>query len=98
MKWTCGVNIVWHDCYGTQFGHWNIAWNEMCGLQCGAWWNHAGFGYGSQWGIVNTAGYFAGLQVGLFNWADDLDGLQLGLINVIADQAICVFPFLNIGF
>jgi hypothetical protein len=93
-----GANIVWTDFYGTQLGRWNIVWNEMCGAQYGAWWNHAGFGYGTQWGVVNTAGYFAGLQLGLFNWADDLDGLQLGLINVVADQTLCVLPFLNIGF
>ena len=75
----------------------NVVENEFYGFQNGLW-DHAGFGHGFQCGLVNTAGYFAGLQVGLFNWADDLDGLQLGLINVIADQAICVFPFLNIGF
>ena len=82
---------------GLQIGFANVVENEFAGLQVGAW-NHAGHGYGTQWGIVNTAGYFAGLQLGVFNWADDLDGLQLGVINVIADQALCVFPFLNIGF
>ncbi len=82
---------------GVQLGSANVVENELSGLQVGAW-NHSGHGYGAQLGIVNTAGYFAGLQLGLFNWADDLDGLQLGLVNVIADQKVCVFPFLNIGF
>ncbi len=82
---------------GLDIGFANVVENEFSGLQVGAW-NHAGSGYGSQWGVVNTAGYFAGLQLGLFNWSDDLDGLQLGLVNVIADQTVCVFPFLNIGF
>ncbi len=82
---------------GFQLGFANVVENEFSGMQLGAW-GHAGHGYGTQWGIVNTAGYFAGLQLGLFNWADDLDGLQLGLINVVADQTLCVLPFLNIGF
>jgi len=82
---------------GFDLGFANVVENEFAGLQVGAW-NHAGHGYGAQLGIVNTAGYFAGFQGGLFNWADDLDGLQLGLVNVIADQTVCVFPFLNIGF
>ena len=82
---------------GAQLGFANVVESEFAGLQAGAW-NHTGHGYGTQWGVVNTAGYFAGLQVGLFNWADDLDGLQLGLINVVADQTLCVLPFLNIGF
>ena len=51
-----------------------------------------------QLGIVNTADSFAGFQLGLFNWANDLDGLQLGLVNVIADQAVPVLPFINIGW
>ena len=84
-------------CAGLQDGL--INWSdELAGVQLGAWWNHADAGYGVQWGVVNTADYFAGLQVGLFNWANDLDGLQLGFINVIANQTVCVFPFLNIGF
>ena len=82
---------------GFQLGFANVVENEFAGFQLGAW-NHTGHGYGTQWGIVNTAGYFAGLQLGLFNWADDLDGLQLGLVNVVADQTLCVLPFLNIGF
>ena len=82
---------------GVQLGFANVVENEFAGLQAGVW-NHAGHGYGAQLGGVNTAGYFAGLQLGLFNWADDLDGLQLGLVNVIADQKVCVLPFLNIGF
>ena len=84
-------------CAGLQDGL--INWSdELAGVQLGTLWNHADAGYGVQWGVVNTADYFAGLQVGLFNWANDLDGLQLGFINVIADQTVCVFPFLNIGF
>ena len=84
-------------CAGLQDGF--INWSdELAGVQIGALWDHADAGYGVQWGVVNTADYFAGLQVGLFNWANDLDGLQLGFINVIADQTVCVFPFLNIGF
>lgn len=84
-------------CAGLQDGF--INWSdELAGVQLGALWDHADAGYGVQWGVVNTADYFAGLQVGLFNWANDLDGLQLGFINVIADQTVCVFPFLNIGF
>ena len=84
-------------CAGLQDGF--INWSdELAGVQLGALWDHADAGYGVQWGVVNTAAYFAGLQVGLFNWANDLDGLQLGFINVIADQTVCVFPFLNIGF
>lgn len=82
---------------GLDLGFANVVENELYGLQVGAW-NHAGHGYGAQLGLVNTSSSFAGLQVGLFNWADDLDGLQLGLVNVIADQTVCVFPFLNIGF
>ena len=83
-------------CAGLQDGF--INWSDgLAGVQLGLW-NHADAGYGVQWGVVNTADYFAGLQVGLFNWANDLDGLQLGFINVIADQTVCVFPFLNIGF
>ena len=82
---------------GVQLGFANVVDREASGLQLGAW-NHANAGYGVQGGIVNTADYFAGLQVGLFNWANNLDGLQLGLVNVIADQTVCVFPFLNIGF
>ena len=84
-------------CAGLQDGF--INWSDgLAGVQLGALWNHADAGYGVQLGVVNTADYFAGLQVGLFNWANDLDGLQLGFINVIADQTVCVFPFLNIGF
>ena len=84
-------------CAGLQDGF--INWSdELAGVQLGALWDHADAGYGVQWGVVNTADYFVGLQVGLFNWANDLDGLQLGFINVIADQTVCVFPFLNIGF
>jgi hypothetical protein len=86
------------DLVGVQCGTFNIVYNEMAGTQLGALWNHADAGYGVQWGVFNTADYFAGLQVGLFNWANDLDGLQLGFINVIANQTVCVFPFLNIGF
>ena len=82
---------------GFLLGFANVVENEFSGMQLGAW-DHTGHGYGTQWGIVNTAGYFAGLQLGLFNWADDLDGLQLGLVNVVADQTLCVLPFLNIGF
>ena len=82
---------------GVQLGFANVVDREAYGLQLGAW-NHANAGYGVQGGIVNTADYFAGLQFGLFNWANNLDGLQLGLVNVIADQTVCVFPFLNIGF
>ncbi len=82
---------------GLELGFANVVERESYGAQLGAW-NHAGIGFGFQGGVVNTAGYFAGLQCGLFNWADDLDGLQLGLINVIADQTLCVFPILNIGF
>ena len=82
---------------GYQMGLANYAEHEFYGLQLGAW-NHAAEGYGMQFGIVNTAGYFVGLQVGLFNWADDLDGLQIGLVNVVADQAVPVLPFINIGF
>ena len=84
-------------CAGLQDGF--INWSDgLAGVQLGALWNHADAGYGVQLGVVNTADYFAGLQVGLFNWANNLDGLQLGFINVIADQTVCVFPFLNIGF
>ena len=84
-------------CAGLQDGF--INWSdELAGVQLGALWDHADAGYGVQWGVVNTADYFAGLQVGLFNWANNLDGLQLGFINVIADQTVCVFPFLNLGF
>ena len=82
---------------GMELGFANVVERESYGAQLGAW-NHAGNGYGLQCGVVNTAGYFAGLQCGLFNWADDLDGLQLGLVNVVADQTLCVLPFLNIGF
>ena len=82
---------------GMELGFANVVEREAYGVQFGAW-NHAGEGYGEQRGIVNTAGYCAGLQDGFFNWSDDLDGLQLGFINVIADQTVCVFPFLNIGF
>ena len=84
-------------CAGLQDGFFNWS-DDLAGVQLGALWDHADAGYGVQWGVVNTADYFAGLQVGLFNWANDLDGLQLGFINVIADQTVCVFPFLNIGF
>ena len=84
-------------CAGLQDGF--INWSdELAGVQLGALWDHADAGYGVQWGVVNTADYFAGCQFGLFNWANNLDGLQLGLVNVIADQTVCVFPFLNIGF
>ena len=96
---------------GLQLGFVNMVENEFAGVQFGMW-DHAGHGYGTQWSVVNTAGYFGGLQLGLincadqydglqlglFNWADDLDGLQLGLINVVADQTLCVLPFLNIGW
>ena len=68
---------------GFQLGFANVVENEFSGMQLGAW-DHTGHGYGTQWGIVNTAGYFA--------------GLQLGLVNVVADQTLCVLPFLNIGF
>ena len=92
-----GVLELANNANGLQIGFANVVENEFAGMQVGAW-NHAGHGYGTQWGIVNTAGYFAGFQLGLLNWADDLDGLQLGLVNVIEDQALCVLPFLNIGF
>ena len=82
---------------GYQMSLANYAEHEFYGLQLGAW-NHAAEGYGMQFGIVNTAGYFSGFQLGLFNWADDLDGLQIGLVNVVADQAVPVLPFINIGF
>ena len=86
------------DLAGAQYGVINIAYNEMFGAQFGALWNCVDAGYGVQLGIINAADYFAGLQFGLFNWANNLDGLQVGLVNVIADQAVCVFPFVNIGF
>ena len=82
---------------GVQLGFANVVDREAYGLQLGAW-NHANAGYGVQGGVVNTADYCAGFQFGLFNWANNLDGLQLGLVNVIADQTVCVFPILNIGF
>ena len=75
----------------------NYVEHEFYGLQQGAW-NHAADGCGMQHGIVNTAGSFSGFQLGFFNWADDLDGLQIGLVNVVANQAIPVLPFINIGF
>lgn len=82
---------------GMQLGTANLVDREAFGVQLGAW-NDVDEGYGMQCGIVNTANYYAGFQCGLFNWANDLDGLQLGLVNVIADQPVCVLPFLNIGF
>ena len=75
----------------------NYVEHEFYGFQVGAW-NHAEDGAGMQLGIVNTADSFAGFQLGLFNWANDLDGLQLGLVNVIADQAVPVLPFINVGW
>ena len=95
-----GIALVYNyanSLAGMELGFANVVDREAYGFQLGAW-NHAGEGYGFQCGVVNTADYFAGLQLGLFNWANDLDGLQLGLINVVADQTLCVFPFLNIGF
>lgn len=95
-----GIALVYNyanSLAGMELGFANVVDREAYGFQLGAW-NHTGEGYGFQCGIVNTADYFAGLQLGLFNWANDLDGLQLGLINVVADQTLCVFPFLNIGF
>ena len=95
-----GIALVYNyanSLAGTELGIANVVDREAYGFQLGAL-NHTGEGYGFQCGVVNTADYFAGLQLGLFNWANDLDGLQLGLINVVADQTLCVFPFLNIGF
>ena len=95
-----GIALVYNyanSLAGMELGFANVVDREAYGFQLGAW-NHAGEGYGFQCGVVNTADYFAGLQLGLFNWANDRDGLQLGLINVVADQTLCVFPFLNIGF
>ena len=95
-----GIALVYNyanSLAGMELGFANVVDREAYGFQLGAW-NHTGEGYGFQCGVVNTADYFAGLQLGLFNWANDLDGLQLGLINVVADQTLCVFPFLNIGF
>ena len=95
-----GVAVVYNyanNLAGMELGFANVVDREAYGFQLGAW-NHAGEGYGFQCGVVNTADYFAGLQLGLFNWANDLDGLQLGLVNVVADQTLCVLPFLNIGF
>lgn len=95
-----GIAVVYNyttNLAGMELGFANVVDRDAFGFQLGAW-NHAGEGYGCQCGVVNTAGYFAGLQLGLFNWANDLDGLQLGLINVVADQKLCVLPFLNIGF
>ena len=95
-----GVAVIYNyagSLAGMELGFANVVDREAYGLQLGAW-NHAGAGYGLQCGVVNTADYFAGLQLGLFNWANDLDGLQLGLVNVVADQTLCVLPFLNIGF
>ena len=95
-----GIALVYNyanSLAGMELGFANVVDREAYGFQLGAW-NPTGEGYGFQCGVVNTADYFAGLQLGLFNWANDLDGLQLGLINVVADQTLCVFPFLNIGF
>ena len=95
-----GIALVYNyanSLAGMELGFANVVDHEAYGFQLGAW-NHTGEGYGFQCGVVNTADYFAGLQLGLFNWANDLDGLQLGLINVVADQSLCVLPFLNIGF
>ena len=95
-----GIALVYNyanSLAGMELGFANVVDREAYGFQLGAW-NHTGEGYGFQCGVVNTADYFAGLQLGLFNWANDLDGLQLGLINVVADQTLCVLPFLNIGF
>ena len=76
-----------------------INWaDEVYGFQSAGLWNHATDGFGMQHGFVNTADYFCGFQLGFFNWAEDLDGLQIGLVNVVANQAVPVLPFINIGF